>query len=70
MSDGDYSDRVEYLSGKVIDLAEEFDDCPPMQAILHGSFTMYLYGNKGIMQLVLLAASIGTILDKLREDSQ
>ena len=63
------TDRIAELSAGVIELAEQFDDCPPMQAILHGAFTMYLYGNKGIIQLVLLAASIQSILDKLREDT-
>jgi len=59
---------LETLSEHVIALANEFEECPPMQAILHGAFTLYLSGEKGLIYLVLMAASIGGCLEGVHDD--
>lgn len=56
------------LSDAVTALADRFNDCQPMQAILHGAFTLYLSGKVGHIYLVLLASSIGELCDYAKED--
>ena len=59
---------IEDVSLKIMELAEMFDDCPPMQAMLHGIFTLYLSGERGLVYLVLLAASMKELLETVRDD--
>ena len=54
-------------SDAVSDLADRFEDCPPMQAIIHGSFTLYLGGRTGLLYLVQVAASMGELCDYAKE---
>lgn len=53
--------RMLRLSKAITNLAEEFEDCPGMQAMLHSSFALYAAGEVGKAALTSLAIVVHNV---------